>query len=224
LALAVLGAAAVVLSNQPAQSPPASPSAPPFPGAIGPLAIGEYAAPDFSPPFSLSVSDPGWSLYQNDGQTVGLYHDDNPRGWLDIAGIERLYTDACTPEGPSIPAGDSAFDLVEALRQVVFLEVGPAQPIEIGEKSGFSMDIGVIDGAQAACGSLSGAGISVLSLGEDDWQAQPGEHFRIVALDVDDHVVSFLQSVDSTISTTGSVSELQQFLDVADRIVQSVRF
>ncbi|MGZ8748652.1 MAG: hypothetical protein ACXWZ2_16980, partial [Mycobacterium sp.] len=81
-----------------------------------------------------------------------------------------------------------------------------------------------VDGAQAACGSLSGAGIAILTIGEEDWRAQPGERFRLVAVDVGDETVSFLQSVDVSSAGTGSVSELEQFLDVADRVVQSATF
>ena len=128
IALGVLGGAAIVLSNQPGgPAASASPSVPLLPNAIGPLGIGEYAAHEFTPPFKLAIGDPGWALYQNDAGAVGLYHDADPRGWLDIARIDRLYTDACSgAEGPSIPAGESAFDLVGALRSISFLEVGAA--------------------------------------------------------------------------------------------------
>jgi len=223
--LGVLGAVAIVLSNQSSAPPGASPtsSAPTLPDVIGPLAIGEYAARDFAPPFTFAISDRGWALYQNDAGAIGLYHDADPRGWLDMGQIERLYTDACIEDGPSIPAGESAFDLVGALRSTSFLEVGAAVPMEIGERDALSMDIHVVDGAQAACGSLSGAGVAVLTLGDEDWRAQPGERFRLVAVDVGDETVSFLQSVDSSLAA-GSVAELQQFLEVADRVVQSATF
>ncbi|HYI21554.1 MAG TPA: adenylate/guanylate cyclase domain-containing protein [Candidatus Limnocylindrales bacterium] len=227
IALGVLGGAAIVLSNQPGgPGPSASPSVPLLPDGIGPLGIGEYAAHDFTPPFKLAISDPGWALIQNDASAVGLYHDADPRGRLHIARIERLFTDACSgAEGPSIPAGESAFDMIGALRSISFLQVGAAEPITIGEREGFSMDVDVVDGAQAACGSVGGAGIPVMTIGDEAWAAQPGERFRLLAMDVGDETVTFLQSVDSTTFGNGSVPfELDQFLTVADRIVQSTTF
>jgi hypothetical protein len=79
---------------------------------------------------------------------------------------------------------------------------------------------------QAACGSLggagSGSGISVFSLGGEFWSAQPGEIVRVVALDGADGLITML--ISNTEASATSVQSLEDFFNLADRIVQSVRF
>jgi len=221
-----IGLLVLVLALRPPGGPAATASVPPSPAslplAIGQLALGAYSAPEFVPPFGLVISDPGWALYRSAPDRVGLFHEAAPKGWLDIARIDQLYSNPCFVEGGSVPTGSTALDLVGALEAVPFLEVGASSEVAVGGRSGLAVEFDVVEGAQAACGSFGGQGVALFPTGGETWDAQPGERVRVVAVDVAGDTVAFLMSIES--SPAGSVSELVQFFELAGRVMQSVTF
>jgi class 3 adenylate cyclase len=217
LALVVLGGAAIVAANL-------GSSTADLPASVGQLALGRYAAREFTPPLELAIDEPGWAVYRNAPEAIGLYHDGDPRGWLDIGRVERVYTAPCASDGPSISAGESASDLIGALESVPFLELATPASVEIGGHPGMSVDVDVDAGAMAACGSLGGAGIALLDLHVDDWEAAPGERFHLVAIDASGGTVSFLQSIETSPEGAVIAPAFEQFIELSDRVIHSAAF
>jgi len=78
---------------------------------------------------------------------------------------------------------------------VPYLQPSELEEVTIDGLAGVMIDVDVDPGALAACGSIGGAGVAIFALAGEDSQAQPGERFRLVAVDVEGATVSFLQSV-----------------------------
>ena len=73
-----------------------------------------------------------------------------------------------------------------------------------------------------ACGGLVGADVPIFRAGDEVWGASPGERFRVAAVKVGDEVVTVVLSTDWT--ATPSVQELEDLLDVGQRLLDGVRF
>jgi class 3 adenylate cyclase len=189
---------------------------------VGPLPIGTYQSARLSPKIHFAVADLGWSVYRDTSDAVGLLYEFNPPGKLDIGRPGRVFVDPCASGGASVPAGRSAAEFFAAAAQAPFLHVGETNNVNVGGQTGLSADIAVDPGAQAACGSLGEAGIAVFSLGGEFWSAQPGETVRVVALDTTNGLIAFL--VSSAEASATSVQALEDFFELADRIVASIRF
>jgi len=197
----------------------AAATAPPL--VVGALPIGDYSTRDFRPPFNLTINDPGWQAYRVQSDAVGLLREETPAGHLDIGQIRGVLTDPCNPGGQAVAAGETPEDLMDAVRDVVFLNPGPETEYTVGEFEGKSMDLVIDPGAQAACGSLAGGAIGVFKIGSVTWGAAPGELVRLIAIDVDGETVSMLLSGDDP---TGSVPSNEQFFTMAEQVVQSMKF
>jgi class 3 adenylate cyclase len=222
-AVLLLGIGAV-LAFRPA---PPGPAATPGPtqertAVVGELPIGKYQSARLSPKIHFAVADLGWSVYRDTSDAVGLLYEFNPPGKLDIGRPGRVFVDPCASGGASVPAGRSPAEFFAAAAQAGFLHVGETTNVNVGGQTGLSADIAVDPGAQAACGSLGEAGIAVFSLGGEFWSAQPGETVRVVALDTANGLITFL--VSSAEASATSVQALEDFFELADRIVASIRF
>jgi class 3 adenylate cyclase len=209
------------------QSPPAGPTATPGPtqepaAVIGPLPIGNYQSADLSPKIHFAIADRGWSVYRDTSDAVGLLYEFSPPGKLDIGRPGVVFKDPCASSGESVPAGRSAAEFFAAAAQAPYLHVGEQRQLNVGGNSGLQADIAVDPGAQAACGSLGGPGIAVFSLGGEFWSAQPGETVRVSALDTPNGLIALL--VSSPEASATSVQALEDFFELADRIVASIRF
>jgi hypothetical protein len=189
---------------------------------VGALPIGKYQTARFSPKIHFAVTDLGWSVYRDTSDAIGLMHEFSPPGKLDIGRPGVVFKDACSATGESVPAGRTPAEFLAAAAQAPFLHVGETSSVNVGGQTGLSADIAVDPGAQAACGSLGGSGIAVFSLGGEFWNAQPGETVRVIALDTANGLIAFLVSSEEASAT--SVQALDDFFELADRIVASIRF
>jgi len=205
----------------------AGPAATPGPtqeptAVVGPLPIGRYQSARLSPKIHFAIADRGWSVYRDTSDAVGLLYEFSPQGKLDIGRPGRVFVDPCAAGGESVSAGRSPAEFFAAAAQAPFLHVGETNNVNVGGQTGLSADIAVDPGAQAACGSLGQAGIAVFSLGGEFWSAQPGETVRVIALDTANGLIAFLVSSEEASAT--SVQALEDFFELADRIVASIRF
>jgi class 3 adenylate cyclase len=223
----VIGLGAATAFWPPPREPAATPGPTDLPTAIvGPLGLGSYQSERFTPKIRFDVSDLGWSVYRSNSDAVGLLYQFEPQGKLDIGRPGRVFVDPCATEGASVPVGRTAAEFFEAAAQAPYLHVAEPTTTAVGGQQALTADISLDPGAQAACGSLggagSGSGISVFSLGGEFWSAQPGETVRVVALDSVDGLITML--VSNTEASATSVQSLEDFFNLADRIVQSLRF
>ena len=198
-----------------------SPSRPP-PLAIGRLEIGSYLADQFQPPFDLVVSDPGWSVYRSGTEYLGLYFESQPQGRVDIGRIESAYLDACAADGLGVQTGSTPDELLSTLESIPHLSVGLPETITIGGRSGVAADVSISEGALAACGSFGLGEVTIFAVGTEAWRAQPGERFRIEAVDIDGTTVAMMLSAES--AAASSISELEQFFELAGRLVDRITF
>jgi len=197
----------------------AAATAPPL--VVGVLPIGEYGTRDFRPPFSVTVNEPDWQAYQVTPEAVGLLREQEPTGHLDIGKIRGVITEPCNALGQAVSAGETPEDLMDAVRGVLFLNPGPEREISVGDYEGKAMDIVIDQGAQAACGGLAGGDVAVFKIGSLNWGGSPSELLRLIAIDVNGETVSMLLSGDDP---TGSVPSVEQFMNSAEQVVQSIRF
>lgn len=230
-AIGVLGAAAVAIVVAagllarplgPAAGASPTPSLRPPALAIGRLDIGSYVADGFQPPFRLVISDPGWNVYRSGPEFVGLYFDSEPKGHVDIGRVTSVNTDACSAEGAFLPTGSTPLELIGALENVPFLTVGSPSTITIGGRSGLAVDVQVNEGALAACGSFGLGEVSLFQVGTETWRAQPGERFRIEAVDIDGITVAVMESAEA--AAAAATSQLEQFFELAGRVLDQVSF
>ena len=224
LAAAGIVVAALLLLRPEGPGAGASPSPPsgPPPLAIGRREIGAYLADQFQPPFELVVSDPGWSVYRSGTEYVGLYFESQPQGRIDIGRIESGFLDACTADGVRIQTGSTPDELLTTLESIPHLSVGLPETVAIGGRSGVGVDVSISEGALAACGSFGLGEVTVFAVGTEAWRAQPGERFRIEAVDIDGTTVAMMLSAES--AAASSVTELEQFFELAGRLVDRMSF
>ena len=82
------------------------------------------------------------------------------------------------------------------------------------------MDIS--EGALAACGSFGSGEVNVFPVGTETWRAHPGERVRIKAVDVEGITVAVMLSAEA--AAASSVSELERFFEMADRLLEDLSF
>jgi hypothetical protein len=221
----LIGAYMAGMLAQPGQTvdetaqPTAAPTSPPL--VVGALPIGTYSTRDFRPSFSLTINEPGWQAYRVQSDAVGLLREEPPAGHLDIGKVRGVITEPCNPDGQAVSAGETPEDLMDAVKDVLFLRPSQEQELTVGDYEGKQIDIIVDPAAQAACGSLGGGDIAVFKIGTVNWGAAPGELVRLLAIDVNGETVSFLLSGDDP---TGSVPSNEQFFNSAEQVVQTVTF
>ncbi len=216
-------AAMLIMRPQgPAASDSPSPSSRPPSLEIGGLEIGSHGADKFQPPFELLVSDPGWSVYRSGPEYVGLYYEPEPQGHLDILRVGSVYMNPCASGGPTLQTGSTPLELVSALEGIDYMSVGPPETIAIGGHSGLAVDVDIDEGALAACGSFGSGEIDVFPVGTETWRAHPGERVRIQAVDVEGTTVAVMLSVEA--AATSSVLALEQFFELADRLLDAMSF
>lgn len=222
-ATAVVVAAALLLrpaSPGAGASPPPSASAPSL--AIGSLDMGSYVADEFQPPFGLVISDPGWSVYRSGTEFLGLYFESEPRGRVDIGRIGSVFSNACSADGPSVQTGSTPDELLSTLETIPHLSVGAAEALTIGDHDGVAVDVSISEGALAACGSFGLGDVGIFDVGTETWRGQPGERFRIAAVDIDGITIAMILSTES--AAASSVVELEQFFEVAGRLLDRFSF
>ncbi len=223
LAIAVIALALALIMRPQAPSASGSPlpSSPPA-LQIGSLDIGSYVTDQFQPPFELVISDPGWGIYRIGPEYVGLYYESEPQGHVDIGHVESVNMDACVSDGPTVQTGSAPLDLLSALESVPYMSVGPPETIAIGGRSGVAADVDIIEGALAACGSFGTGEVAVFPIGTETWRAHPGERVRIGAVDVEGITVAVMLSAEA--AAASSVAELEQFFELADRLLDQLSF
>jgi class 3 adenylate cyclase len=219
-----LGAATAFWSQPVAPKTTPGPTEVPVAG-VGPLGVGTYQSDRFTPSIRFDVTDPGWSVVGNTSDAFRLLYQVEPPGNIDIGRPGRVFLDPCATEGSSVPAGRTATEFLDAVGQAGHLHPGTPVRTTVGGVTALRSDITIDPGAQAACGGVAGSGgsgISLLTLGGEVWAATPGEIVRVLALDTPGGLISILVS-NSEASAT-SVQALEDFFNLADRIVESVRF
>jgi hypothetical protein len=153
---------------------------------------------------------------------VGLLYDSSPEGHVDIGRVRDVFTNPCSPDGPAVPTGSTPLELLSALEGIPYLSVGEPETIAIGGHSGVQAFVDVSEGALAACGSFGTGEVSVFPVGSETWRAHPGERFRIEALDVAGIRITVMLSAEA--EATSSVAELEQFFELADRLLGEMSF
>lgn len=223
LVAAGIAIAALLLVRPESPGAGASPSPASWPPlAIGRLEIGSYLADQFQPPFELVVSDPGWSVYRSGAEYVGMYFESQLQGRVDIGRIESVYLDACTADGLRVQTGSTPDELLGTLESIPHLSVGLRETITIGGHVGVAADVSISEAALAACGSFGLGEVTIFAVGTEAWRAQPGEQFRIKALDIDGTTVAIMLSTEA--AAASSVSELERFFELAGRLVDRIAF
>ena len=84
---------------------------------VGPLGLGTYQSDRFTPRIRFDVTDPGWSVFADTSDAVGLLYQVEPPGNIDIGRPGRVFLDPCASEGDSVPVGRTAADLFDAVGQ-----------------------------------------------------------------------------------------------------------
>jgi hypothetical protein len=102
------------------------------------------------------------------------------------------------------------------------MSVGPSETITIGGRSGVSANVDISEGALAACGSFGSGEVNVFPVGSETWRAHPGERVRIQAVDVEGITVTLMLSAEA--AAASSVSELERFFEVANRLLDQMSF
>jgi class 3 adenylate cyclase len=226
LAAAVVVAIAAVVGSQYLANPAASPSPTGLPAAqpvaIGPLPIGTYTSQKFQPPVTFEIADQGWTANRDRAEIFGLIRDGAPRGSVFFLRVDEVIANPCVEGGDGAQTGLGAADLLSGLEALEHLVLANREPAGVGGFAGQQVDVTVSDGALAACGGLAGSEAALFGAGEEVWSASPGERFRLISVDVGDQAVAVLLSTDWT--QTRSVQELEDLLDLGQRVLDSVRF
>jgi class 3 adenylate cyclase len=210
-----------LLPRQPAATATPGPTQVPA-AVVGPLGIGTYQSAKLAPKIRFEVTDLGWSVYRDTSDATGLLYQFKPSGQLDIGRPGRVFVDPCSSGGASVPTGRTPAEFFAAAAQAPYLNVPEPTAVSVGGRSGLRSDILVDPGAMAACGSLGGSGVAVFSLGGEFWAAQPGEVARVIALDTEDGLITLL--VSNAEASATSVNALEDFFNLADRIIESISF
>jgi len=236
-AAAVAGTALVVLAaigairlfgslGAPAGSAGASPStiaAEPTaqPVVLGPLTVGSYTPRSFKPAFTFGVGDPGWTANRDVAGLFGLIREGSPQGSLVFARVQEVITTPCgaADEGPSAVTTQ---DTLPQLQALAHLRITDVKAVAVGGVPAQQADVTVLDSSLAACGGLVGAEVPIFRAGGEIWGATPGERFRVVTVRIDDQPLTIAMSLDWT--ATHSVQELEQLLQLSQRVVDSVVF
>jgi hypothetical protein len=168
------------------------------------------------------VPDLGWTANRDLADLLGLVREDAPRGSLFFLRVDEVITNPCVEGGEGSQTGPGAADLIAQLESLGHLEVSDRQPAEVGGFTGQQVDVTVADSALAACGGLVGSEVPLFGVGEEVWDASPGERFRVVSVDVGDQPLALVLSTDWTQSH--SVQELEDLLRLGQSIIDTVQF
>ena len=191
------------------------------PVVMGPLQIGSYATRNFDPGFTFDIADTGWTANRDVPGLLALIREAAPRGGLAFARVQQVISNPCVQGDPGATAPSPA-DVLPQLQGLAHLEVSGLKSVTIGGAAGQQADVTVSDASLAACGGLAGADVAILQAGGEVWSATPGERFRLVGVRIDDQPVTILLSLDWT--QTHSVQELEEVLQLGQRVVDSVEF
>lgn len=124
--------------------------------------------------------------------------------------------------GDSELADLSPADLLAKIQALPFLTVSDPQTVRYGGFTGREVAVTVNDAALAACSGPAGGGAKILHAGGEDWEATPGERFRLVVLDVRGLAVTIIVTTDW--ATTPSVQQLEAMNQRAQTIIDSIIF
>jgi class 3 adenylate cyclase len=205
----------------PRTTPTALPTASRTVPRVGALDIGEFRAGEFQPEFAFDVVDQGWSLTGDAPQIVSWLYEPDPGGTIDVGRISTTYTNPCVPGGPDDPVINSAAQLMAALQTESFVHMSDPAPIVVNHETGLSSEISVGPEVFIACDPGT-AGVPVFPLGGSDYVIQTGQLFKLIALDVEGSNVAFV--VASKAGPNVSVSELENFFRVAQRMIETINF
>lgn len=189
---------------------------------IGPLSIGTYRSQLFEPPVTFGIQDQGWTANRDLAEVLGLVREVVPRGSVSFLRVTNVFADPCVEGGEGVETGLAAGQVIAALEALPHLAVTNRTPVEVGGAAGEQADVTVAEGALAACGGLVGSDVAIFGAGDEVWRAASGERFRLIAIDVAGQAVTILMSTDWT--ETQSVQELEDLLELGQRIVDGVEF
>jgi class 3 adenylate cyclase len=222
IAIAIVGSQLV---GNPSSSPAASAAPSTQPIVIGPLPIGSYTSQQFQPPVSLRIVDLGWTANRDGPEVLGLLRDTAPRGSVYFLRVQEVIENPCVQGGEGGEGAETslgAADLLADLEAREHLAVGDVRPAEVGGFTGQQVDVTVSDGVFAACGGIPGGEAAIFRAGAEIWSASPGERFELISIVVGDQPVTILMSTDWT--QTPSVQELENLLELGQRVIDSVAF
>jgi class 3 adenylate cyclase len=215
----VVAAGSRLLTNTPA-TPTAPAATAPLRVIVGALGLGTYRSVVFEPEITFDIKDKGWAANGDIAGKLRLIRDIAPIGELLFVRVQHVIDNPCGEEGTQ--TNPSAGDLLTKLQGLTHLIVSDPQTVGVGGFTGFEVAITVKDEALAACGGLAGGGARIFNAGEEDWEATPGERFRLIAVNVLGEAVTIVVSTDWTV--TPSVQELEAMNQGAQKIIDSVRF
>ena len=230
LGVAVLAAITFAVGSQildrAAQGPGASPEPTIQPVPIGPLEVGTYMTSAFEPAFQFDIPDLGWSGSRDTTDILDLIRPTDAPGSLDFLRVTNVIRSPCGPSPEETATVPAASDLLAQLGALSgpdgHLTLGELQTVTVGGVEGRQVDVGVADGALAACGGLAGGDVSIFAAGDQVWGAASGERFRLLALTVEGRPVTILISTDWT--TIPSVQQLEDMFNRGRQILDTVVF
>jgi class 3 adenylate cyclase len=226
LAVVAVLAIALVAGSQLIRPPTSSPEPTAAPVAqrvtIGPLPIGTYKSTGFEPAVTFDIVDQSWNATGDTPTMLGLLHVSEPLGTVEFLRVGEVLESPCGQGGEGGQTEPSAADVLTKLQGLQHLSVSEPKTVRIGGYTGRQVDIGVADGALAACGGLAGSGVSIFSVGGQTWSAASGERFTLMSVDVGGQPVTIVVSTDWT--KTPSVQQLESLLVLGQKIVSSARF
>ncbi len=195
-------------------------SAPPV--VMGPLSIGTYTTSQFLPSVKFDVGDQGWVANRDGPGVFGLIRDAAPRGSVQFLRVREVVPSPCLAGADDTSTGPALADPLGVVEGLEHLLLQDPKTTTVGEYQGHQVDVTVSEASLAACGGLVGADVPIFRAGDEVWGASPGERFRLITVDVGHEVVTIVLSTDWT--ATPSVQELEDLLDVGQRLLGGVRF
>jgi class 3 adenylate cyclase len=201
----------------PTTAPVITPQAP----RIGALDIGQYATSQFQPRLGFTIADPGWSMTGETSSRVSFLSEPAPGGTLDIGHINTIYSNPCVSGGDDLPTINSSQEIVDGLKALDFVQMGDVTPVFVSGWSGQAFDLSISPSVLAACDPGAG-GVAVFPLGGKDYVVQTDQLFKVVSLDKGGSNVSFVYA--SNAGPDAAVAQIQTFFDLAQKVVDSVKF
>jgi class 3 adenylate cyclase len=188
---------------------------------IGPLQVGTYRSVQFKPDVTFDIRDANWTASADAPGKLGLLRAVSPRGSVEFLRVQQVIENPCGED--EIVTNPGAGDLLAKLQSLKgHLTVSEPVTVRIGGAVGQRVDISVADSSLAACGGLVGGGAALFRAAGEIWSATPGERFSLIVLTVGSEAVTIAVSTDWT--QTPSVQELEGLNQLAQRILDSVRF
>jgi class 3 adenylate cyclase len=226
VAVAVVIAVTALAGSQLLPKPSAAPTARPTPVAqrivIGPLPIGKYASTQFQPETRFDIRDLGWAANNDVAGKLGLTRTVAPLGNLDFLRVDEMIDTPCGGIGEATQPALGPADLLTRLQALDYLTVSDPETVRVGGYTGRRVDVTVAESALAACAGPVGGGVTLFSAAGEIWNAAPGERFTLIFIGVGDQSVTISVSMDWT--QTPSVQQLEDLLDAAQRVLDSVAF